>query len=194
MRCSSHDFIPFRNVLFASRTIKLFLSVFGCLRGPQTFCLLGLLRLHYTHSSTHYFVGVIHFFPVFSFDAFVEQGGKITCPAFGLFSSPAEYSTMGHNVLGQSYISIRLQLNRLIDLVTHRDMYSSPCESENQHIRLMHETCMKMKMRMTNLWYVRQQEKNRTKKDVIKTLMTKTLHLWFLRDLRDLLKPHSDRR
>ena len=27
------------------------------------------------------------------------QGDKITCPALGLFSSPAEYSTMGHIVL-----------------------------------------------------------------------------------------------
>ena len=27
------------------------------------------------------------------------QGDKITCPAFGLYSSPAEYSTMGHIVL-----------------------------------------------------------------------------------------------
>ena len=27
------------------------------------------------------------------------QGDKITCPAFCLFSSPAEYSTMGHIVL-----------------------------------------------------------------------------------------------
>ena len=30
-------FIPFRNVLFASRIIKLFLSVFGSFRGPQSF-------------------------------------------------------------------------------------------------------------------------------------------------------------
>ena len=43
---------------------------------------------------------------------------------------------------------------------------------------------MKMKMRMTNLSYVRLQERNRSKKDVIKPLMTKTLHLWFLQDLR----------
>ena len=43
-----------------------------------------------------------------------------------------------------------------------------------------------MKMRMTNLLYVRLQEKNRSKKDVLKPLMTKTLHLWFLRDLRAL--------
>ena len=27
------------------------------------------------------------------------KGDKITCPAFGLYSSPAEYSTMGHIVL-----------------------------------------------------------------------------------------------
>ena len=27
------------------------------------------------------------------------NGDKITCPAFGLHSSPAEYSTMGHVVL-----------------------------------------------------------------------------------------------
>ena len=27
------------------------------------------------------------------------EGDKITCPAFGLYSSPAEYSTMGHIVL-----------------------------------------------------------------------------------------------
>ena len=27
------------------------------------------------------------------------QGDKITCPAFGLFSSSAEYSTLAHNVL-----------------------------------------------------------------------------------------------
>ena len=28
-----------------------------------------------------------------------QKGHKITCPAFGLYSSPAEYSTMGHIVL-----------------------------------------------------------------------------------------------
>ena len=27
------------------------------------------------------------------------KGDKITCPAFGLYSSPAEHSTMGHIVL-----------------------------------------------------------------------------------------------
>ena len=27
------------------------------------------------------------------------QGDKITCPAFGLFSCPAEYSAMGHSAL-----------------------------------------------------------------------------------------------
>ena len=28
-----------------------------------------------------------------------SKGEKITCPAFGLYASPAEYSTMGHIVL-----------------------------------------------------------------------------------------------
>ena len=32
------------------------------------------------------------------------------------------------------------------------------------------------------------------RKGVIKPLMTKTLHLWFFRELRDLLRPHSDKR
>ena len=34
------------------------------------------------------------------------QGDKITCPAFGLFSSPAQYFTMGHCVgHDESYVS-----------------------------------------------------------------------------------------
>ena len=56
----------------------------------------------------------------------------------------------------------------------------------------MHKTCMKM--RMTNLLYVRQQERNRSKKNVFKPLMTKILRLWFLQNFRDLLRRHSDRR
>ena len=65
--------ISSQNVLFASRIINSSLPVFGCFHGPQGFCLLGLLRLLYTHSPTHYLVGVIHFFPIFSFDAFVQH-------------------------------------------------------------------------------------------------------------------------
>ena len=41
-------FISSRNVLFASRIIKLFLRVCGCSHGPQGFCLLGLMRLFNT--------------------------------------------------------------------------------------------------------------------------------------------------
>ena len=40
-------------------SIKLFLSVFGCFQGPQGFCLLSLLRLPHTTSTTHYLVGVM---------------------------------------------------------------------------------------------------------------------------------------
>ena len=66
-------FISAQNVFFATWIIKLFLSVFGCFDGPQSFCLLGLLRFLYTHSPAHYLVGVIHFFPIFSFNAFVQR-------------------------------------------------------------------------------------------------------------------------
>ena len=38
--------------------------------------------------------------------ALYPQEDKITCPVLGLFSSPAEYSTMGHCVgLDESYVS-----------------------------------------------------------------------------------------
>ena len=47
---------------------------------------------------------------------------------------------------------------------------------------------------VTNLLYDQKQERNRLQRDVIMPLMMKTLHLWFLRDIRDLRKPHSDRR
>ena len=33
------------------------------------------------------------------------QGGKITCPAFGLYSCPTEYSTIGHIVLDLTSIT-----------------------------------------------------------------------------------------
>ena len=33
------------------------------------------------------------------------KGNKITCPAFGLYSSPAEYSTMGHIVLDMTNLA-----------------------------------------------------------------------------------------
>ena len=63
----------------------------------------------------------------------------------------------------------------------NRSGYLLPCQSENKHIRLMLSTCMKMKVRMINFLYVQQQqERNRSKEDVIKPLTTKILHFWFL--------------
>ena len=46
------------------------------------------------------------------------QGDKITCPAFGLLSSPAEDSTMGNIVLDLTSLTCQ----PTIDLVTQRDM------------------------------------------------------------------------
>ena len=101
---------------------------------------------------------------------------KITCPAFGLFSSPSEYSTMGHIVL---------------DLTSLTCQPTTKSSDRSGHPK-RHATFAMSEQRTTNLLYVRQQERNRSKKDVIKPLMTKTLHLWFIRDLQDLLKPHSE--
>ena len=36
------------------------------------------------------------------------QGDKITCPAFGLYSSPAEYSTKGHIVVDLTNLTYQL--------------------------------------------------------------------------------------
>ena len=47
------------------------------------------------------------------------KGDKISCPAFGLYSSPAEYSTMGHIVLDLSSLAYQSDVS---DLLTRRDM------------------------------------------------------------------------
>ena len=39
------------------------------------------------------------------------HGDKITCPAFGLFASPAEYSTMGHIVLDLTSLTYQPSTN-----------------------------------------------------------------------------------
>ena len=122
------------------------------------------------------------------------KGDKITCPAFGLYSSPAEHSTMGHIVLDLTSLAEQPTTKSREQLGHPKRQVTFSMSEQNQQIRLMLQTCMKMKMKMTNLLYVQRQERNRSKKDVIKPLMTKTLHLWFLRGLRDLLRPHSDRR
>ena len=38
------------------------------------------------------------------------KGDTITCPAFGLYSSPVEYSTMGHIVLGLTSLAYQPRL------------------------------------------------------------------------------------
>ena len=48
------------------------------------------------------------------------KGDRITWPAFGLHSSPAEYSTVGHIV--SDVTGLRISQNRVSDLLTRRDM------------------------------------------------------------------------
>ena len=45
----------------------------GCFHGLEDFCLLSLLRLPYAHSPAQNLTGVMHVFPIFSFDAFVQR-------------------------------------------------------------------------------------------------------------------------
>ena len=47
---------------------------------------------------------------------------KITCPAFGLYSSPTEYTTMGHTVLDLTSLAFQPRPSRVSDLVTQGDM------------------------------------------------------------------------
>ena len=56
---------------------------------------------------------------------------KITCPAFGLYSSPAEYSTMGHFGFG-------------FDESCVPDKIAWADRSKNQQIQLAHENWTKM--------------------------------------------------
>ena len=91
------------------------------------------------------------------------EGDKITCPAFGLYSSPAEYSTMGHIVV---------DLTSLAYQPKSRERSARPKKhvSFALHIQLTHENWTKMKMiqtvlpfpktKMMNLWCNLHQEKN----------------------------------
>ena len=96
-------------------------------------------------------------------------GGTITFPAFGLYSSPAEHSTMGHIVLDLT--SPAYQPSRVSNMVTRGDMLPLPCQSEDQHIQLMHQTWMKMKMRMINYLCGQHHGRNLQKKIVIQIRM-----------------------
>ena len=50
------------------------------------------------------------------------KGHNITCPAFGLHSSLAEHSTVGHTVLDLTNLAYQPTTNRVNYLVTPRDM------------------------------------------------------------------------
>ena len=107
------------------------------------------------------------------------KGDKITCPAFGMYSCPAEYSTMGHIVLDLTSLAYQPKLS---ERYTHPKRHVTLlCRRKNQHIQLTHENWTKMKMinllfcqtalptlktKMISLWCNLHQEKNRWKKSV----------------------------
>ena len=77
LRCSSQnaDRVLFLPRMLSSRSGSLQSSprILACLHFPDSFCFLGLLWLLHPHSPAHFFVGLIHLSPAFSFDAFVQR-------------------------------------------------------------------------------------------------------------------------
>ena len=73
------------------------------------------------------------------------KGAKITCPAFGLYSSPVEHSTMEHVVLDLSSHAYQPRSRERSPRPTKR-------LNENQHIQLVPKNWMTTKM--TNLLVV----------------------------------------
>ena len=121
------------------------------------------------------------------------QGDKITCPAFGLYSFPAEYSTMGHIVLDLTSLTYKpttKSSDRPGNTKRHVPFAISEREQANPvHAPDMHEDedeDDKPLVRPTT-------RRNRSKKDVIKLLIMETLHPWFLRDLLQLYQHEGER-
>ena len=104
------------------------------------------------------------------------KGDKITCPIFGLYSSPADYSKMGHIVLDLTNLAYQ-STTKSREQPGHPKRHVTFAMSEQkQHIQLMHQTCMTMKMRMTNHLCVQHQGRNL----MTQLLMTKIFFPWFL--------------
>ena len=105
-----------------------------------------------------------------------QKGDKIKCPTFGLRSTPVEHSTVGRIVLYFANLAYQ-------PTTKSREVTFAISERRPQ---LMHQTRMKMKMRMANHLCGQHSKKKLLKKSVTWVLMTKTSHLWFLQDRHQL--------
>ena len=94
------------------------------------------------------------------------KGDNITCPAFGLCSSPAEYSTMGHIVLDLTSLAYQPTTESRERSGHPRRHVTFAMSERKQHIQPMHQTCMKMNTRMTNHLCGQHQGRNLLRKGV----------------------------
>ena len=90
------------------------------------------------------------------------KGDKITCPAFGWYSSPAEYSTMGHFVLDLTSLSCQSR-----ERSAHPKRHVTFALLENRHLQLTHVNLTNMMM--TNLSFAQM---------ALPFLKMKTISLW----------------
>ena len=113
------------------------------------------------------------------------KGAKITCPAFGMYSSPDEYSTMGHIVLDLTSLAYQPKLRErparptkhvVFALVAKKISVSSACSRtewrRRWHNLLFVQTALRRFWRrgwwrpLINLWCHLHQEKNQWKTSV----------------------------
>ena len=95
------------------------------------------------------------------------KGAKITCPAFGLYSSPVEYSTTGHIVLDLTNLAyqhksrerssrptkhVTFALSQRKSAYPARVQKLDDDEDDRPLVGPDHTTVSEKKMKMVNLW------------------------------------------
>ena len=94
------------------------------------------------------------------------KGDKITCPAFGMYSYPDEYSTVGHIVLDLTSLAYQAEIAWAICSPEETCNFCT-IGAKNQHIQLTQQNWMKTKM--INLLFVR---------TALPFLKMKVINLW----------------
>ena len=131
---------------------------------------------------------------------------KITCPAFDLYSSPVEYSTMGHIVLdltSLAYQPTTKSSERSGHPKRHLIFAMSKTSISSSYTKCMERKMMdpmrsliiwlSLMMKITNLRCIQHQRKNLRKNGVTQLLMTETWHPWCLQDLRQLYQCEGEK-
>ena len=120
------------------------------------------------------------------------EGDKITCPAFGLFSSPAEYSTVGHIVLDLTSLTHQ-PTTKSREQSGHPERHVVLAMSQGTPAYPAHALDRREDEYEDDKPLVRPDIKKGTcikkRRDSSHTNDEDLLHLWFFRNLRDLRRP-----